>query len=34
MTPEEREKFKLGMRYGCRGRKEGSASDETVGVQA
>ena len=34
MTPEERERFKLGMRYGCRGRKEGSASDETVGVQA
>src|SRR5436305_11130940 len=34
MTPEEREKFKQGMRYGCRGRKEDPSADRTVGVQA
>jgi hypothetical protein len=34
MTPEEREKFKQGMRYGCGGRKEEPSSDQAVGVQA
>ena len=34
MTPEEREQFKQGMRYGCRGRQEKTSSDQTVGVQA
>ena len=34
MTPEEREKFKHGMRYGCMGRKQESSSDRTVGAQA
>jgi hypothetical protein len=34
MTPEEREKFKQGLRYGCRGRREPASSDQTVGVQA
>ena len=34
MTPEEREKFKQGMRYGCRGRSEQARPDQTAGVQA
>lgn len=34
MTPEEREKFKDGLRYGCTGRKGESSSDHTVGAQA
>jgi hypothetical protein len=33
MTPEEREKFKHGMRYRCTGRKEEPSSDQTVGAQ-
>src|SRR6476620_7150277 len=34
MTPEEREKFRQGMRSGCTGRKGESSSDHTVGAQA
>jgi len=34
MTPEEREKFKGGMRYGCRVRNEETRSDVPAGAHA
>ncbi len=34
MTPEERERFRQGMRYGCRRMREEAPSDQTAGVQA
>ncbi len=34
MTPEEREKFKQGMRYGCHSRDRGDAPDREAEVQA
>ena len=34
MTPEEREKFRQGMRFGCTGQKGESSSDHTVGAEA
>jgi len=34
MTPEERERFKQGMRYGCRRERRADSSEQTAGVQA
>lgn len=34
MTPEEREKFKQGMRYGCRRARPEAPSEQAAGVQA
>ena len=34
MTPEEREKFKRGMRRGCGGRQNVEASEREAGVEA
>ena len=34
MTPEEREKFKHGMQYGCRRRNGEKSSDVAAGAQA